>query len=193
MLLQKETDVNTQDSNGCTALFLATMYGYPEVVKSLLDHTTTDPNMSPESGTTPLMKASEMGYAEIASFLLQHKSIDVNKRDRDGNTALSLAIQKNHSSIVSMILNEKQLTIGVLTENKFKLLSDILAMPSKQIGRGLKSLFRRNRGLVDEILQNQMMVSLMESASDEGRNTLCMVRSKNKVFKHLFPFRDTLH
>ena len=62
--LDSQVDVNARDSEGRTALMLATRHGQTKTVLALLAHG-ADPNVSDAKGFTPLRIANSAGNSSI--------------------------------------------------------------------------------------------------------------------------------
>ena len=93
LLEQDGIDVNAKNSDGYTALILASSNGRTEIVAMLLDaganvNARTNTNYW---GSTALIRASENKHTEIVSMLLDNGA-DVNATDDDGDTALMRVI-----------------------------------------------------------------------------------------------------
>lgn len=92
--LQKNVDVNAQDSNGYTALHHACSTNHVEIVESLLNCWNIDVNAATHSGHTPLHLASCNGHYRTVRRLLQTGTVDANAQDENGRTALHLSLDK---------------------------------------------------------------------------------------------------
>ena len=104
-LLDMGVNINDVDSNGRTALMLASKAEYEEIVETLLSagangsqdsHSRggqvllkrgADPNIQKNDGATALMYASQNGYSEVVQVLLK-EGADPNIQKKDGATAL---------------------------------------------------------------------------------------------------------
>ena len=71
MLLDKQADINIQDDEGDTPLYMACHLGHKDIVKMLLDKQ-ADVNIQTVTGTTPLAVACYQGHEEISELLRQH-------------------------------------------------------------------------------------------------------------------------
>jgi ankyrin repeat protein len=92
--------VSSQDTNGCTPLFNAALYGHDDVVELLLANK-ADVNAKTRAGLTPLMFAV---HTNIARLLLD-RGADVNARDnRSRWTALHLAAAFGRTNMVELLL-----------------------------------------------------------------------------------------
>ena len=94
--IEDGADVNAKNSDGYTALYLASSNGRTEIVAMLLDaganvNARTNTNYW---GSTALIRASENKHTEIVSMLLDNGA-DVNATDDDGDTALMRVINCN--------------------------------------------------------------------------------------------------
>jgi hypothetical protein len=70
-LAEKQTDVDSRDTAGRTALMLATLHGQADAVITLLDHG-ADPNAADANGTTPLQAATAGDDPTIVAVLRRY-------------------------------------------------------------------------------------------------------------------------
>lgn len=68
LFLDQQTDVNSRDDAGRTALLLATLHGQTKAIKMLLAHG-ADPNAADASGVTPLSAATAANRSAIVRIL----------------------------------------------------------------------------------------------------------------------------
>ncbi|XP_072018043.1 transient receptor potential cation channel subfamily A member 1-like [Amphiura filiformis] len=95
--------INETDSEGMTALHIASLKGHIKVVQLLMlrgallhrDH----------RGRSPLHLAAMEGYTNTMKILLATHGHLLNCQDDDGNTALHLAAQEGRTNAVSFLLN----------------------------------------------------------------------------------------
>ena len=104
-LEQDGIDVNAKNSEGYTALILASSNGHKEIVEMLLEKG-ADVNAKDKYNATALIKASSNGHKEIVEMLLE-KGADVNAKTHNGSTALIKASENKHTEIVAMLLDKK--------------------------------------------------------------------------------------
>ena len=107
LLEQDGIDVNAKNSDGYTALILASSNGRTEIVKMLLEKR-ADVNAKDKYNATALIKASSNGHTEIVAKLLD-AGADVNAKNDYGYTALIQASRNKsrnkHTEIVAMLLD----------------------------------------------------------------------------------------
>lgn len=89
LLLDKNANVNAQDSIGNTCLIWATYCQNSMLVKLLLDYQ-ADPNIKNEAGDSALIIALNKGNSNIVKLLLNNKA-DITVKDANGITAIELA------------------------------------------------------------------------------------------------------
>jgi hypothetical protein len=70
-LLEKQTDIDSRDGAGRTALMLATLHGQADAVTALLAHG-ADPNAADADGTTPLQAATAGDHQTIVAALRRY-------------------------------------------------------------------------------------------------------------------------
>jgi Ankyrin repeats (3 copies) len=71
MLLEKQTDIDSRDAAGRTALMLATLHGQSDAVAALLAYG-ADPNAAAADGTTPLQAARAGAHPAIVAALQRY-------------------------------------------------------------------------------------------------------------------------
>ena len=108
------TNVNTQDDDGRTALYLAAYKNQTEAVKFLLNINTIDVNEhTTDHGETALIVAAKNGSADIVELLLANDQIDLNKGlTTTGMTPLIAASQNGHNKIVQMLTDQPLISVN---------------------------------------------------------------------------------
>ncbi len=102
-------DVNTTDSCGNSALFIAIWRGNAEIVRLLLDTPGININTHrQETGDTPLIAAAEHGHTEIARLLLNKPGIDINAQSLalPGHAALTWAAIYGHTAVAQLLISK---------------------------------------------------------------------------------------
>lgn len=99
------------DTNGNTALHLATQYGYDDVVQELLNKG-INPNLQNNNNETPLHHAAEKGYQTIATMLIG-KGAHINTQDNDGNTPLHWAAYYNQDAIIKLLAQQPGINLNL--------------------------------------------------------------------------------
>ncbi len=95
------TDVNRLNSKGESALMLASLKGYPELVKKLITKG-ADVN---KTGWTPLHYAATSGQLEIISLLLENNAY-IDAESPNGSTPLMMAAMYGSPTVVKLLLQE---------------------------------------------------------------------------------------
>jgi uncharacterized protein len=121
-------DINTQDNDGQTPLYLAANKDYKGIVELLLQYGASA-NQAGYKSYTPLWWAALYGYTDIVKLLIKHGA-DVNVRDKYGDTPLSWATAHDHKTIVKLLLDSGA---DALQPNKRGTISPFL-VHSKDIG-----------------------------------------------------------
>ncbi|MDX1917082.1 MAG: ankyrin repeat domain-containing protein [Rickettsiaceae bacterium] len=103
-LIDAGADINQQDRDGCTPLFLAISKGNTEVAMVLIDRG-ADVNQQNGNGWTPLTLAIIKGNTEVAIALI-NKEADVNRQDGNGRTPLIWAIRNGHTEVAMALINK---------------------------------------------------------------------------------------
>ena len=119
--LEMGVNIDNVDSNGRTALMLASKAGHEEIVETLLSarangsqdgHSRVgqillkggaDPNIQEKDGRSALMYASQNGHSEVVQILLKGGA-DPNIQEKDGRSALMYASFNGHSEVVQILL-----------------------------------------------------------------------------------------
>ncbi|PGH05438.1 hypothetical protein GX51_02962 [Blastomyces parvus] len=101
VFLEKQIEIDTQDSYGATALHVAAKHGHRDVVQYLLRNGAAI-NAQNQSGETALLWAARNGHKEIAELLLMGGADVV--ADKDGWTALNWAVVEGHIDLVKLLL-----------------------------------------------------------------------------------------
>ena len=120
-LVEMGVSIDDVDSNGRTALMLASKAGHEEIVETLLSagangsqdsHSwvsqillkeDANPNIWNKDGATALMYASQNGHSEVVQILLKGGA-DPNSRTENGVTSLMVASENGHSEVVQILL-----------------------------------------------------------------------------------------
>ena len=103
-LIDMGADVNQKNETGKTALMMASIKGYKEVVEFLIQKE-ADVNQKDDYGWTALMWTSRKGRNEIVKLLIQ-KGADVNQKDYYGWTALMEASKRGHKEVVELLIQK---------------------------------------------------------------------------------------
>ncbi|GAM21354.1 hypothetical protein SAMD00019534_045290 [Acytostelium subglobosum LB1] len=90
LLEQRNIQLDRQNNDGMTALFIASMSSNPDLVIKLLIKG-ANPNLANNEGTTPLMVASSIGNRDLVDTLVGFRAT-VNQVDKRGYSALMYAI-----------------------------------------------------------------------------------------------------
>jgi ankyrin repeat protein len=108
-------DVNAKNAEGWTALMIATLKGYREIVQILLEEERAQVNARSHHGWTALRYAVSMGDSESIRILLA-AGAEVNAPDHDGWTALIQAAGEGNLECLEILLAE-----GAEAESKNKI------------------------------------------------------------------------
>ena len=116
VLEMKEWDVNARDCMGNTALTWASIKGYEEVIKLLLERKDVNPDQaSPEDGRTPLLWAAMHGREGVVKMLLERENVNPDQVDTGyGQTPLLWASGNGHEGVVKMLLEREDVNAGLV-------------------------------------------------------------------------------
>jgi ankyrin repeat protein len=114
LLSHRDIDINRVDSEGATALYIASELGRIETVRLLLSKSKSeiDMNKATKSGATALNIAFQKGHVEVFCLLLSKSEIDINKIMDNGVTALFMASQLGHLEAVRLLLSKSDIDIN---------------------------------------------------------------------------------
>jgi ankyrin repeat protein len=101
--LASGADVNQLSGEGWTALMIATLKGYKEIVQTLLEQERAQVNARSHHGWTALRFAVSMGDSETIGLLLA-AGAEVNAPDHDGWTPLMQAAGEGNLECVEILL-----------------------------------------------------------------------------------------
>lgn len=185
---------------GWTPLTAACYYGYPDVVRLLLQNG-ADPNVHDLNGGTPLMKAVTLGTYENKSAILAHKAdivqlllaagADPNVKDSFGDTPWEAALISEDMILVDVFDNA-----GVKPVREHKLLYEVshndLDAVKKLLAKGVDVNFRDEDGfnaLSRAILANNLQIvqTLIQADADvnarygKGWTPLMIAIAANRV------------
>jgi ankyrin repeat protein len=105
LLLEKEADVESKDTNIQTPLSLAATRGHEPVVKLLLEKE-ADVESKDTDNRTPLSLAAGNGHKAVVKLLLE-KEADVESKDTYNWTPLSLAAMHGREAVVKLLLEKE--------------------------------------------------------------------------------------
>ena len=108
------TNVNMQDDDGRTPLYIASLKNHTEVVKFLLGIDNIDVNRgTTNNGETALIVAAKNGSTDVVGLLLGNGKVDLNKGlTTTGLTPLIAASQNGHNKIVEMLIYQPLISVN---------------------------------------------------------------------------------
>ncbi|MCP3898459.1 MAG: hypothetical protein GY707_01850, partial [Desulfobacteraceae bacterium] len=106
ILLEKNADVNEQDTEGTTALMAAISEGHINIVKTLIEKN-ADVNIKNNSGYTALAMAISSGHIDIIQVLLKNKADTKKRIGPYGATHLEFAANLGKVDIVKLFLKKE--------------------------------------------------------------------------------------
>lgn len=98
-------------SNGKTALIIASQFGHIDTIRILLSKG-ANINKQDNDGLSPLQHACQNGYTDIVKLFLSINDIDVNLKHKFDMTAIHWAAQKGFDEIVQMLINTGKININ---------------------------------------------------------------------------------
>lgn len=97
-------NINICNSDGYTALHIATSLGHYELVRLLISYRANINVVTRLKQMTPLHIACQNNNASIVRLLTADKQCNLNAQDYRGNTALHYAALNNHTSLAALLL-----------------------------------------------------------------------------------------
>jgi len=114
-LVNRGFDVNRQNFEGQTALFLAILNRQLKIAQFLLK-AGANPNIANIEGATPLHVASANAFVEFMGLLVQHGAF-LNYQDEDGDTPLHYAVREAQFKVVEDLVNLYKADVNVKNED----------------------------------------------------------------------------
>ncbi|CAI7647886.1 unnamed protein product [Penicillium discolor] len=102
LLATGESNINSADSTGSTAVMYASLNGHHEAVQQILSHG-ADVNIRNRKSSNVLYAACSRGYYEIVQMLLEHGA-DANAMGEANGYALQAASAKGYDKIVQILI-----------------------------------------------------------------------------------------
>ncbi|KAL4798333.1 ankyrin repeat-containing domain protein [Aspergillus venezuelensis] len=96
-------NIDSTTDHGHTALWLATQYGYSELVEILLDKGASIEAREIDKGCTPLWAAIQSNHAEVFHVLANARA-DMNAKSKYGKTPIYLAAEFGHLIMAKLLL-----------------------------------------------------------------------------------------
>lgn|GEM_PF-2273627 len=116
-LVNTGIDVNIKDSDGWTALMLATFYGDNDKTVRLLIELGAELDVQNDDGETALMRTAIVNATNSAKLLISNGA-NLNIKDNNGKTALMMAIKEKSSEIQDMIVANETKKNSIKNEEK---------------------------------------------------------------------------
>jgi len=168
--------INASKTNGRSPLFIASFFGYKDIVSMLIAHShrmtklrmnhgVLDVNQCDSKGFTPLFVAAQNGHTQIVTLLLHNKA-DVNQAEQRGHTPLWISALRGHVEVVRVLLSHPNIDID------YKDLSGVTA---------LWAACQNNNSEVVELLLHPRNV-VVEVSRDERGHQRVVSRSKDPIF-----------
>ena len=103
--LQNGANVNEQDSNGTTALFVACQKNYTEIAEILLCFNKINVNLHNNARYSPFYYACSNNSYECVLMMLQDARVDVNLDDNYGISPFMWACYNGYTKTVQLLLS----------------------------------------------------------------------------------------
>ena len=113
LLKSSHVDINLMTHSGISALHLASIKGYTECIRLLLNYPGVNPNLpTPDNADTALHIALSQQHLEAMRVLLEHDKVDVNVCRKDGYTVLHLAAANGCVDFLKALLLSDKLDLN---------------------------------------------------------------------------------
>ena len=112
LLVDHGAQVNLKNSNGDTALIVASQRGDMKCIEHLLGRKDIDANLRNRSESSAITVAAQIGHNEIVKLLLDHGA-QANLQNINGDTALMIASQRGHTNCVEHLLLRKDIDVNL--------------------------------------------------------------------------------
>jgi ankyrin repeat protein len=114
-LVYRGFDVNKQNFEGQTPLYLATLQNHLKIVQFLL-RAGANPNLGNIDGATPVHVAAANGFSEVLAVLVRHGAF-VNYQDQDGDAPLHYAVREGHVKIIEELVKNYKADVNIRNED----------------------------------------------------------------------------
>ncbi|XP_048251523.1 serine/threonine-protein phosphatase 6 regulatory ankyrin repeat subunit C-like [Haliotis rufescens] len=112
ILLKDDAECLIKNKVGNSALNLASLRGYTDVVKLLLPHMEDWKNLPGQDLRTPVKMAAQKGHGQLYEYLADEEKCDLTGVDDNGDTILHLACQGGSVHIVQHLMSSKLFDIN---------------------------------------------------------------------------------
>jgi len=117
--LLETTNINTQNTNGATALHMAARSGFAEVCALLIKHC-IDVNCAAKNGATAIFDAIHQGHISVVEVLSKHHAdVNIYEKDEDGMfgiTPLYIAVDHGDIEMVRVLVSHPKIDIDKGTD-----------------------------------------------------------------------------
>ena len=103
LLLERMSDVEHRNKDGCTALIMAALAGHVKVAAMLLDRGAKINVESESNKDSPLTFACGKGHCDVVELLLE-RNANIEYHNKEGLTPLMLAAREGHADVAQKLL-----------------------------------------------------------------------------------------
>lgn len=97
--------INSKDIDGYTPVSIASIYGFNDTVKKLVENK-ANINIQDANGLTPLMYAIEQNNKELANFLIENGAdVNISEREYD-RTPIFYAVEKKDTNAITLLISK---------------------------------------------------------------------------------------
>ena len=187
-LLKAKADVNGQDEDGTTALYMASSKGHFGIVKKLLS-SDANPNIFVK-GTkwTPLIVASANGHIDVVKSLLKAKA-DTHYQDVYGKTALHAAVQHNHVDIVNVLLKANVNPTLTTTDDETAL---AIAMKQNPPNEDMVKMLREAMNAYYNRTEGHRLLTVLRTSTSTDQYSLITADTQSLAFVGVVSYQKSL-
>uniref|UniRef100_F6H592 PGG domain-containing protein n=1 Tax=Vitis vinifera TaxID=29760 RepID=F6H592_VITVI len=109
-----------RDDEGFLPIHVASMRGYVDVIKELLQVSFDSIELLSKHGENILHVAAKYGKDNVVNFVLRKKGLEnlINEKDKGGNTPLHLATMHAHPKVVNYLTWDKRVDVNLVNNMK---------------------------------------------------------------------------
>lgn len=119
---QKKMYINKVDAGGRNALMLASMYGYDDVVKRLVEEHHADVHALDDFGENSVFLAASKGHHKIVYYLVDQKGVNPHHITTHGFTCLMKVAQYGFLDLLQYFHEQKRMSIHQTANNGYNAL-----------------------------------------------------------------------
>ena len=177
-LLKAKADVNGQDEDSATALYMASSNGDFRIVNKLLSFGANPNTFVKGTKWTPLIVASANGHIDVVKSLLKAKA-DTHYQDVYGKTALHAAVQCNHVDIVNELIIQANVNPTLTTTDGETVLA--IAMKQNPLNEDMVKMLREAMNAYYNRTEGHELVTALRTSTSTDQYSLITADTQSLV------------